>query len=246
MNYAIDHCEPFDGKKENIWMKAEHVGRYLFALDYFRSTGAKKILDVACAEGFGSAMLADGGFSVFGADINESYLAHAGRRCSGVFARCDLERDDLPADFRDADGAVCFETIEHLNDAGNLLRNLHSALRTDGRLLLSFPNAAFEKVDENGVNYDPYHKHIYTPEEMSGLVARAGFTVEGEYGQSACNDFYAKERAAVKCGSMTQEQMDDLFQYDRESVLAMARLIGYPDTVRTRDSYSLLWVLKKD
>ena len=115
MNYAIDHCEPFDGKKENIWMKAEHVGRYLFAVDFFRAAGARKIIDAACAEGFGSALLAEGGFSVYGTDINETYLRHAEKRCNGVFARCDLEREPFPAAFGGADGATCFETVEHLS-----------------------------------------------------------------------------------------------------------------------------------
>ena len=245
MNYAIDHCEPFDGKKENIWMKAEHVGRYLFAVDFFRAVGAHKVIDAACAEGFGSALLAESGLSVCGADINETYLRHAKQRCNGIFTRCDLERDALPEAFHGADGATCFETVEHLDDAGNLLAGLHEALAAGGWLLLSFPNAAFEKVDENGVNYDPYHKRIYTPEEMSAIVSRAGFAFEGEYGQCACNDFYAKERAAVKSGGMTQEEADSLFDYDKASIIAMSRLIGYPDTVRTRDGYSIIWVLKR-
>lgn len=51
MDCKIDHCEPFDNKNENIWMKCEHVGRYLFAIDYFLNQPGKKILDVARAEG---------------------------------------------------------------------------------------------------------------------------------------------------------------------------------------------------
>lgn len=33
MNVNLEYCNPFDGNKENIWMKAEHCGRYLFASD---------------------------------------------------------------------------------------------------------------------------------------------------------------------------------------------------------------------
>ena len=245
MNYTIDHCEPFDDKKENIWMKAEHVGRYLFAADFFRACGGKKIIDVACAEGFGSALLAESGFSVYGADINLTYLEHAKKRCNGVFEYCDLEKDALPASFFGADGAVCFETIEHLNNSGNLLTNLYNSLTAGGWLLLSFPNAAFEKTDENGINYDPYHKRIYAISEMSEIISNAGFSIEREYGQCACNDFYAKEHTAVKSGKLTQEEADRLFDYDKTSIIAMSNLIGYPDTVRVRDSYSIIWVLKK-
>ncbi len=245
MNYAIDHCEPFDGKKENIWMKSEHVGRYLFAADYFRSVGAKKIIDVACAEGFGSEILYKSGFSVYGADINEEYLESARKRCGGYFVKCDLEKENLPSEFLHADGAVCFETIEHLNESEPLINNLYRALNENATLLLSFPNAVFEKVRENGVNYDPFHKRIYTPEEMLKIVNKAGFTLVEEYGQCVCNDFYAKERAAVKRGDLTQEEFDELFYYDKNSITAMAKVIGYPDQVRTRDGYSIIWVLKK-
>lgn len=246
MNYAIDHCEPFDGKKENIWMKAEHVGRYLFAADYFRARGAGKILDVACAEGFGSAILARAGFSVCGADINRDYLTAAQKRTKGVFLPCDFENEDLPAVFSAADGAVCFETVEHLAGCERLLGGLYRALNADGKLLLSFPNAAFEKTDENGVNYDPFHKRIYTPAQMADLVGAAGFVPEAVYGQSACNDFYAKEHAAVREGRLGQEEVDGLFAYDEGSVLSMGKLIGYPDRVRVEDSYSFLWVLRPE
>lgn len=246
MNYAIDHCDPFDGKKENIWMKAEHLGRYLFAVDYFRARNAEKILDAACAEGFGSAMLAEAGFTVYGTDINRDYLKKAKERCRGTFVACDFERDGLPGAFPAVDGAVCFETIEHLSDGRKLLEGFFRVLGKNGRLLLSFPNAAFEKTDANGINYDPFHKRIYTPKEMADLVGSVGFAVQEIYGQSACNDFYAKEHEAVKSGRLTQKAVDSLFAYDEKSVTDMAKLIGYPDKVRVSDSYSFLWVLQPE
>jgi 2-polyprenyl-3-methyl-5-hydroxy-6-metoxy-1,4-benzoquinol methylase len=245
MNYKIDHCEPFDNKIENPWMKAEHVGRYLFAVDFFKNENAKKIIDVACAEGFGSKLLSENGFSVFGADINSEYIKTSKQRCNGVFAVVDFEKQDFPKDFENADGGVCFETIEHLKTSENLLKNLHSHIKKGKCLLLSFPNATFEKVDENGVNYDPYHLRIYTKEEIKNLVQSVGFVLEEEYGQTLCNDLYSAESDARHSSRLTQKEINEIFRYDEESIKKLAKLIGYPTQKNISETYSFLWVLRK-
>ena len=246
MNYKIDHCEPFDGKAENVWMKAEHIGRYLFAADFFAALGGGKILDAACAEGFGSRILWQNGCSVFGADINEQYLRVASQRCCGHFEAVDLEAEELPSAFDGADGAVCFETIEHLSNGEALLRKLAARLKEGAYLLLSFPNQAYEKVDEQGVNYDPYHKRIYSREEMLSAAREAGFSLVREYGQSLCNALYGAESSAKAGGRLSQQEIDGLFRYDEESMTRLAKLIGYPTPTQVEDSYSFLWVLKKE
>lgn len=246
MNYTIDHCEPFDGKAENIWMKAEHIGRYLFAADFFAGHGGGKILDVACAEGFGSRILAQSGCRVCGADINEQYLLSARQRCEGDFVAVDLETEELPGTFGDSDGAVCFETVEHLDNGEELLQKISARLKGGAYLLLSFPNQAYEKVDENGVNYDPYHKRIFSRAQMLSAAQEAGFSLVQEYGQSLCNALYASESDAKAKGRLSQGEIDGLFRYDEESLLCMAKLIGYPTPTRVEDSYSFLWVLKKE
>ena len=245
MNYKIDHCEPFDGKIENPWMKAEHIGRYLFCADFFKSIHAEKILDTACAEGFGSQILAKNGFCVYGADINPAYIQTAQKRCAGHFAVVDFETQDLPAEFAEADGAACFETIEHIHAGDLLLRKLNRCIRDGGYLLLSFPNSVYEKVDENGVNYDPFHVRIYSREEMLQNVSAAGFTLEDEFGQSLCNCLYSAESAAKVSKRLTQAEIDGLLQYDPASITKLAKLIGYPTKNHIQESYSYIWVLKK-
>lgn len=245
MNYAIDHCEPFDGRTENPWMKAEHVGRYLFCVDFFKSIHAHKLMDAACAEGFGSQLLAESGFSVYGADINPNYVETAGKRCAGCFTVMDFERQDFPSEFAEMDGAVCFETIEHIREGGVLLKKLSRCIRDGGYLLLSFPNSLFEKIDGNGINFDPFHLRIFSREEMLRLAAAAGFVLEEEYGQSLCNQLYAAESCARHSGRLTQEEIDGLLRYDRDAVIRLAKLIGYPNRSRIEESYSYIWVLKK-
>lgn len=245
MNYKIDHCEPFDGKNENIWMKCEHIGRYLFAVDFFADKG-KKLIDVACAEGFGACVLSDGGYEVVGADVNANYVEKARGRSNGKFFVLDFEKDEFPAEMQNADGAICFETIEHLNDGKKLLSSLYSAVRRGGYVLLSFPNDRFEKVDENGINYDPYHLKIYSEREMLSLVESVGFEKVDEYGQGLCNLLYAAESSAEDRGAIEKSEADKFFNYDEESLMKIAHVFGYPDKQKLDDSYSHIWVLQKN
>ena len=113
MNYKIDHCDPFDGEQCNYWMKLEHCGRYLFAADILAEAGASSVLDLSCAEGYGSDILASRGFIVAGGDIQDEYIANALRRYpSTTFFRIDLD-GEIPASLDGADAVVCFETLEH-------------------------------------------------------------------------------------------------------------------------------------
>src|SRR6266446_10480472 len=58
-------------------IQLEHVHRYLLALEY---APGKDVLDIACGEGFGSAILAKSARSVIGVDIAREAVEHAAHR----------------------------------------------------------------------------------------------------------------------------------------------------------------------
>lgn len=244
MNYKIDHCDPFDGEQCNYWMKLEHCGRYLFAADILAEAGASSVLDLSCAEGYGSDILASRGLIVAGGDIQDEYIANASRRYpSATFFRIDLD-GEIPASLDGADAVVCFETLEHLKYPEAFLNRLPSLLRSGGTLLLSVPNKLYEKTDEDGKNCDPFHLHIFDKCEILNELTSRGFTVLGIYGQAVCNDMYAREHAAVKNGALTQEEADGLYKYDRESIIGMSRIAAYPTMENTDGSYSYIFVCR--
>jgi SAM-dependent methyltransferase len=242
MNVDLEYCNPFDGKQENIWMKAEHCGRYLFAADRIDAVGAAKVLDAACADGYGTEMLCADSRDVTGADRNESYLSQGRSRfCNAEFVCLDFDRDAMPFATGELDAVVCFETIEHLEFPERLLGEFARILRPGGLLLLSFPNAAYEKLDEEGNNKDPYHKHIFRKEDVLGLLSES-FDTKEVLGQFLCNQAYNSESAAIKAGLLSQEEVSALYKYDPESVRIMARTLGYPCSQHTDDSYSYIYV----
>jgi SAM-dependent methyltransferase len=55
----------------------EHWHRYAFAR---RFVAGKRVLDAACGEGYGSALLGEAAASVVGVDIDGPTIAHAGSR----------------------------------------------------------------------------------------------------------------------------------------------------------------------
>src|SRR5258706_1830146 len=89
----------------------EHVHRYLFATQFVEN---KRVLDIACGEGFGTAMLAQKAKHVIGVDIDAATLDHA--RHHHTHANIEFERgdaQDLDIEHNSIDLVVSFETIEH-------------------------------------------------------------------------------------------------------------------------------------
>ncbi|MDP1850210.1 MAG: class I SAM-dependent methyltransferase, partial [Solirubrobacteraceae bacterium] len=103
---------------------AEHLARYRLAA---RLAPGRDVLDAACGEGYGSAMLAAAGAaSVVGIDIDAATVAHARER-HGIDARQgDVGR--LPFDDATFGLVVSFETIEHVAEPERALDEFRRVL----------------------------------------------------------------------------------------------------------------------
>jgi|CXWL01.1.fsa_nt_gi SAM-dependent methyltransferase len=135
---------PFTGERftpecvREIWY--EHLHRYAFAHGYSQD---KRVLDAACGEGYGSALLADNAHRVLGVDIAEEAVGHArvryGERANLEFLCCDVTAlDALPdASF---DLIVSFETLEHVHAQERMLAGFKRLLAPGGLLLISSPD----------------------------------------------------------------------------------------------------------
>lgn len=145
----------------------EHRARYNFAAELAAS---RRVLDVACGSGFGSAILADAGASsVVGVDRAPAALqAAAGYRSDVVsFERAEIEA--LPFQDEAFDLVVCFETIEHVADVSAALAELRRVLRSDGSLVISTPNPPpGHRPGEEPAN--PFHLRELGLGELSALL----------------------------------------------------------------------------
>lgn len=153
---------------------AEHLARYRLAA---RLARGRDVLDAACGEGYGSAMLAAAGAaSVVGIDIDAPTVAHA-RDAHGIDAReGDVSR--LPFDDATFDLVVSFETIEHVAEPEAALDEFRRVLSPGGVLVVSTPNTD-EYLEDN-----PYHLHELTLTQFTEALASRFATVEMRYQQT--------------------------------------------------------------
>src|SRR6185312_6777686 len=104
-------------------IRHEHLHRYAWCA---RLVEGKDVLDIACGEGYGSAMLARVARTVVGVDIAEGAVEHARkvyRDLPGLsFGQGDAAQ--IPLADSSVDVVVSFETIEHHDRHAEMLREI--------------------------------------------------------------------------------------------------------------------------
>ena len=154
------------GTRGEIW--TEHWHRYHFAARWVRG---RRVLDVACGEGYGAALLGRHAAHVTGVDLSGEAIAHANRAYASAnveFIEASCTRIPMPdASF---DAVVSFETIEHIDAQEEFLAEAARVLKPDGVMILSCPNK-LEYSDKRQFANEFHVKELYR-EELAALVAR--------------------------------------------------------------------------
>lgn len=148
-----------------IWH--EHWHRYCAILDLAKH---KVVVDVACGEGYGSALLAQTARQVIGLDRSEDVIRHAharyGERPELAFACASVT--DMPLADASVDLIVTFETIEHIKEQEGAIRECRRVLRPDGVLVVSSPN---RPVYSEARNYrNEFHVRELNREELASIL----------------------------------------------------------------------------
>jgi SAM-dependent methyltransferase len=184
------------GTQGEIWI--EHWHRYHFAARWVRG---KRVLDVACGEGYGAALLAREAAHVTGADVAQAAIDHAKRVYANVgnaeFVRASCT--ELPLADASVDVAVSFETLEHIDAQEGFLDELARVLTPEGVLVLSCPNK-LEYSDKRNYQNEFHVKELY----RDGLAAllRSRFPETRWYGQRP--SFFSVIAAEDPAGAVAQ------------------------------------------
>ena len=158
-----------DVPEENYWYR-----RHLAVYEWIAPQLAGKIAaDLACGEGYGSAVLATRAAAVVGIDANPEAHEHA--RLRYVRPNLRFERDLVENVSGPLDAVVFLQTIEHIEDVPALLAAISAAaplafISTPNRLTLA-PEGA-DKSD------NPWHLREYTIGEYRELLEPAFSSVE--------------------------------------------------------------------
>ena len=148
-------------------IRRDHVARYEWAAS--RLPAGARVVDLACGVGYGTQLLAEVAREAIGLDKSGEALAYARQHYAHERARFWSSETRPVSKLGAFDVAVCFETIEHVEDPAPLLRSLHVASPV---LVASVPNE--EGFPWNGHAF--HHRH-YTPREFEALLAECGWQV---------------------------------------------------------------------
>jgi SAM-dependent methyltransferase len=139
----------------------EHVYRYAFASHFVKG---KRVLDIACGEGYGAAALQQAGAApAIGVDISEAVCLHA-RDKYQIDARPGTA-EQIPLADNSVDVVVSFETIEHVANPDHFLDECRRVLTPGGRLIISTPNKGVYTYAGGVPN--PYHCSEMTEEQFA-------------------------------------------------------------------------------
>ena len=155
-----------DVPEENYWFR-----RHLVVYEWIAArTHGRRVVDLACGEGYGSSVLARTAASVVGVDANPEAFEHARLR----YTRPGLtfERDMVETWRGDVDCVVFLQTIEHVADPDAVLERIRSLVGPRGVAYVSTPNVltlAPKGAERSG---NPWHVREYRPDEYLDLCTR--------------------------------------------------------------------------
>jgi GT2 family glycosyltransferase/2-polyprenyl-3-methyl-5-hydroxy-6-metoxy-1,4-benzoquinol methylase len=159
-------------------IKLEHVHRYLAVRHLARG---KRVLDIACGEGYGSKILSAEAVSVVGVDVDDASVVHAAATYTDAnikFLRGDIVA--IPLGDASVDLVVSFETLEHLTDHRTMMREIKRVLTPGGVLVVSSPD---KREYSDLPNYkNPYHLRELYLSEFRALLGEH-FARHALYGQ---------------------------------------------------------------
>jgi 2-polyprenyl-3-methyl-5-hydroxy-6-metoxy-1,4-benzoquinol methylase len=234
-----------------IWY--EHMHRYAFAAPL--CAGAR-VLDAACGEGYGSALLARRAAQVTGVDLSAQAVHHARERYGAISGLTFEEADcsALPFDDDSFDRIVSFETLEHLPGEETqeaMLAEFRRVLRPEGVLVISSPDKAIYS-DKHG-NDNAFHLRELYREELDELLGQQ-FPATHLFGQkllfnSAIWDLEAGSGDAAGSESVQRvalqeaegEQVRRLPNMTRDAMYFIALCAAKPELLPQPDAE--LWLL---
>ncbi len=159
-----EHSEP-EGAPELPWtgerfipghggeaLGLEHEHRYEFVRRY---SSGRRVLDLGCGHGYGSAILsAAGATAVVAADVAIEAVNRTVRGAPAVRGLVTSAMQ-LPIRSESFDLVVCMEVIEHVADPSSLVREARRVLGGDGIFVVSTPNKSV--YNSPGLSPNPFH-----------------------------------------------------------------------------------------
>jgi ubiquinone/menaquinone biosynthesis C-methylase UbiE len=179
---------------------AEHFTRYLSAQDIVKG---KVVLDIASGSGYGTQLLAKTAKKVYGVDVNEDAVEYARKN----FAAKNVEYEvgdgvRIPLPDNEVDVVVTFETIEHIPDYKQFLREVERVLKPDGLAIISTPN------DLEFAEGNHFHVHEFKEKELLSVIGKHFKNVKPYYQATWKYVAIGEESAFSKEGDISPKMLN--------------------------------------
>jgi SAM-dependent methyltransferase len=160
----------------DVMALAANYNAYLAGLILENAHKSQNILDFGAGTGTFAVILQNNGYAVTCIEADSGLCSRLKKL--GFVAETDISKlSESQFDF-----IYSFNVLEHIDDDDSAIRDLHKALRLNGKILVYVPafNLLFTSMDKK-----VGHVRRYTRKTLSGLITRAGFQIEKlEYADS--------------------------------------------------------------
>lgn len=191
-----NNLEMYDRQADQWWqpggifepLKGFNPARFQYFDCFVSDWSGLRVLDVGCGGGYTCEFLARRGASVWGVDRSrpsiEAARAHAAEQ--GLAIAYDLGvGEQLPYGAAAFDAVVCVDVLEHVDDVGQVIGEIHRVLRSGGLFLFDTINRTLWSrvlmiwVLENVLGEIPKGTHDWNlfikPEELRSHLSDKGF-----------------------------------------------------------------------
>jgi 2-polyprenyl-3-methyl-5-hydroxy-6-metoxy-1,4-benzoquinol methylase len=128
----------------------------------------KRAVDVGCAYGYTSQVLAELGYATFAFDVSSWGIKQAKKEKNADFLVCDA-RAELPFKADTFDLVTCFDVLEHLEHPERALEGMFNVTR--GVIVCTTPNRKVEKaIRKITRDYDETHINAKSPSQWESCI----------------------------------------------------------------------------
>jgi 2-polyprenyl-3-methyl-5-hydroxy-6-metoxy-1,4-benzoquinol methylase len=155
-----------DVPEENYWFR-----RHLAVYEWIAARAhGRRVVDLACGEGYGAAVLGRTARSVVGVDANPEAFEHARLKYTG--GGVTFERNMVELWTGDVDCVVFLQTIEHVQDPDAVLAHVKRLIGPAGVAYVSTPNVLTLAPPGAERSGNPWHVREYRADEFRALCER--------------------------------------------------------------------------
>lgn len=158
--------------EENYWFQRHLVVYERIA----EQVAGRRVVDLACGEGYGTAVLGRTAASVVGVDANPEAFEHARLKYERPGVR--FERWMVESWEGDVDTVVFLQTIEHVQDPHAVLEHVKRLIGPDGVAYISTPNVRTLAPEGEERSGNPWHVKEYRADEFRALCSAHFRSVE--------------------------------------------------------------------